>query len=381
MYPVQSNLSTISSRILGLLRSIAFALFSHVLISSVFFSTATNAFAASAEDLTFSLINDDTEYAVTGFGPETTGTLVIPSTYNGKPVTKIGLEAFSNCYDLLHVEIPEGVTVIDHLAFYQCYDLISVSIPEGVTSIGAKAFQSCINLTDMTIPSSVRTIGYNAFIACEKLESVVIPEGVDSILFSTFRLCYALKSVTLPSTLRFIGSEAFDECYALSSITIPAGVTLMQDEVFEGCSSLASVTFRGPVPNIWENAFKGIDSNAVFFIKSKYYDPNSLPSGISPNAVVLYEDPILEMSMDAQSQSLEFVLNDERIDESVVFEYREGMLGSWLPVASDAYEKSVDSQTGAVTISMQMESNADQDEGGGASLNRFYRVRQMLSPE
>ena len=88
-----------------------------------------------------------------------------------------------------------------------------------------------------------------------------------------------------------------------------------------------------------------------------------MPSEIPPDAVVLYEDPILDMSMDAQSQSLQFVLNDERMDESVVFEYRTGMSGAWLPVASGAYTKSVDSQTGAVTFSMQMETDADPDVG------------------
>ena len=53
--------------------------------------------ASSVTDLTFTLINGDTEYSVSDCLTSASGSLEIPSTNNGLPVTSIGGQAFSNC--------------------------------------------------------------------------------------------------------------------------------------------------------------------------------------------------------------------------------------------------------------------------------------------
>ena len=45
------------------------------------------------------------------------GALVIPDTYGGKPVVKIGNEAFRDCSGLTSVTIPDAVTTIGDGAF------------------------------------------------------------------------------------------------------------------------------------------------------------------------------------------------------------------------------------------------------------------------
>ena len=93
-----------------------------------------------SEGLTYRLSDDGRSYEVTGIGECTDTELVIPSEYNGLPVTGIGGFAFSGCSGLTSVAISDSVTSIGNYAFRYCSDLTSVTIGNGVTSIGSDAF-------------------------------------------------------------------------------------------------------------------------------------------------------------------------------------------------------------------------------------------------
>ena len=59
-----------------------------------------------------------------------------------------------------------SVTSIGDNAFTSCYALSSVTIPNSVKSLGNSAFDGCTGLTSVTIPNSVTNIGDNAFAYC-----------------------------------------------------------------------------------------------------------------------------------------------------------------------------------------------------------------------
>ncbi len=77
----------------------------------------------------------------------------ISGEYQIKRGTKIiAIAAFSECYELTHIKIPNSITSIASSAFSGCYNLVSATIPKSVTSIGdyaffANGFLSTVNYT------------------------------------------------------------------------------------------------------------------------------------------------------------------------------------------------------------------------------------------
>ncbi len=66
--------------------------------------------------------------------------------------------------------IEDGVETIGEFAFSDCLNLLSVNLPNTITIIPAEAFSCCENLTSITIPKSVKEIKEYAFSDCPKLK-------------------------------------------------------------------------------------------------------------------------------------------------------------------------------------------------------------------
>ena len=99
--------------------------------------------------------NEGGEITITGSNPRATGTLLIPATINGLPVTSIGFGAFLGCTQLTSVLLPASVESISDWAFKGASGLTNVTIPSSVTNIGAYAFEGCSGLANViATPSS-----------------------------------------------------------------------------------------------------------------------------------------------------------------------------------------------------------------------------------
>ena len=194
--------------------------------------------------------------------------ITIPNT-----VKNICSSAFSNCSGLTSISIPNSVTIIDAHSFYGCSGLTSVTIPNSVTSIGDGAFYNCSGLTSVTIPNSVTSIGSSAFYGCSGLTSVSIPNSVTSIGGSAFENCSGLTSVTIPNSVTSIGDYAFQNCSELTSVTIPSSVTSIRNGTFKGCNSMTSITIPSSVTNIGNGAFSNCSG-----LTNIYANPTTPPT-------------------------------------------------------------------------------------------------------
>jgi hypothetical protein len=96
--------------------------------------------------LTLALSSDKTRYYVADIGSCTDTDIVIPSTYEGKPVAGIGEWAFGNCSQITSIIIPESVTDIGYEAFFGCSSLTIVTLHNTVANLNYSAFSGCNSL-------------------------------------------------------------------------------------------------------------------------------------------------------------------------------------------------------------------------------------------
>ena len=123
---------------------------------------------------------------------------------NFLPVTGIGDGAFSNCFNLTSVTIPDSITNIVSGAFFGCSNLTSITIPDSVTSIGSYIFSSCLRLTTVTIGNGVTHIGTFPFISCPGLLNAYFKGDapIDNDIFPVFSGFGHLPTVYyLPGTI------------------------------------------------------------------------------------------------------------------------------------------------------------------------------------
>jgi hypothetical protein len=252
---------------------------------------------------------------ITDYPTDAVGDVAIPATINGKPVTKIGDNAFSFCTGLTSVSIPTSVTSIENFAFSNCAELTSISIPASVTSIGYGAFSGCAGLVSFsvdaanpnysssdgvffnklqtsliqypggksgpyTIPSSVTTIGSNAFSGCTGLTSVEIPAGVTSIVSYAFNGCTGLVAFSVDAAnpnYSSLDGVLFDQLQTSlikypagksGAYTIPSSVTTIEYGAFSGCARLTSISIPSSVTTIGVQAFSDCTGLASVSIPS-----------------------------------------------------------------------------------------------------------------
>ena len=226
------------------------------------------------------------------------GSINIPATIGGYPVTSIGDDAFWLCTTITEIIIPNSVRYIGEHAFSNCHSLIEITIPNSVTSIEYAAFAGCYKLKNLTIPNSVTSIGEGVFSNCESLTSITIPNSVTCIEKNVFNGCSGLIEITIPNSVTSIGNSSFSGCDSLTSITIPNSVTSIGECAFLSCDSLTSITIPDSVTSIGQAAFQKCGSLTEITIPNSvkrigyatFYECSSLTDITIPNSVKSIED-------------------------------------------------------------------------------------------
>ena len=237
------------------------------------FVMPTEAEAADVNDLRFTLNDTNDSYTLSRCDQGASGELVIPDTYNGLPVTKIGGYAFVRCINLTSVTIPNSVTTIGTHAFEHCTNLVSITLPDSVTDIHYEAFYE-YSVKELIIAEGSTNISSEIVICKDTLEKVVIPASVTSIARSAFINCNSLTGVyiadleawcnidfnSLHSSPTMYAQKLYLNDQLVTNLIIPDDITSVSDYAFMGCDSITSIAIPENITSIGSYAFSGCNN-------------------------------------------------------------------------------------------------------------------------
>ena len=197
-------------------------------------------------------------------------------------LTSIGEGAFSGCWRLTEIVLPEGLTILDPRAFANCTRLERITCGGRLDVIPADCFRNCSQLKDIKLPERLKRIEEYAFYGCRDLMSISLPNTIEFVGYGAFMDCYPRESmgpdgvvasggciltadkynisfytnhVDVPESIRHISGGAFSNCIRLVSIRISGNVELIDRGTFANCPNLKTVELGEGIASIGSQSF------------------------------------------------------------------------------------------------------------------------------
>ncbi|MGI5881369.1 MAG: leucine-rich repeat domain-containing protein [Syntrophomonadaceae bacterium] len=209
---------------------------------------------------------------------------IIPKKILGRPVTKIGTEAFAGLKRLRRVEMPHTITTIDDRAFYNCPNLSSFEFSSAIDNIGVDAFTNTKFFNEFD--DGFLYVGHTLYAYKGVLPNgtALIPFGekdhpeysaypnvlefdeeVESLAPGLFKNQPGLVSVYLPDAITVVAREVFANNNNLAKIVFGDNVCEIAAKAFYQTPKLTEVTIPNTVTSIGEQAFmfSGITGEVV----------------------------------------------------------------------------------------------------------------------
>ena len=295
-------------------------------------------------------------YTLQGRGECKDTSVIVPSTYDGLPVTAIANSAFQGDTILVNIIVGEHVNSIGDAAFYSCTSLKSIDLPKAVTKTANNAFYNCsllenvyfhgvlvdwLNidhaneysnpttnntnlyidgklLVDLYIPEGEIQVKQYAFVGCDSLKSLAMADTVNSIHVGAFKRALGLEKVEIGSSVLNIGEYAFAGCATLKDLTLGENLMEIGQYSFQNCVSLVDLVIPDNVMAIKANAFNGcsILTNCTLGASLTAIESNAFYNCISLRTIYI-NDAMQTFGADAfyNCFTLEHVYYDGTVDE------------------------------------------------------------------
>lgn len=133
---------------------------------------------------------------------------------DGGAITRIGNYLLGSFENLKDVKLPNGLLEIGEGAFFDCNNLMNIDLPEKVRLVERSAFSNT-GISAMNWPKNATSIPDGAFVYTN-LKEFTVPEGVTEINLQAFYGCTDLIKISIPRSVTYIGSDVFTNCRNLT---------------------------------------------------------------------------------------------------------------------------------------------------------------------
>lgn len=133
---------------------------------------------------------------------------------DGGAITRIGNYLLGSFENLKGVKLPNGLLEIGEGAFFDCNNLMNIDLPEKVRLVERSAFSNT-GISAMNWPKNATSIPDGAFVYTN-LKEFTVPEGVTEINLQAFYGCTDLIKISIPRSVTYIGSDVFANCRNLT---------------------------------------------------------------------------------------------------------------------------------------------------------------------
>ncbi len=213
--------------------------------------------------------------------------------------------AFSGCYDINKISIPDDIKAIKYKAFYDCLLLKEINIPTNCEVIGDYAFYNCLSIENIDLNDNVYYIGNYAFYGCNSIKEIRIPSNVTSIGEEAFYDLFELKDLYFDKPIEDWNKIIFNDYKSnpmafasnfyilddngnieyhnnkyslLTKLTIPNSINKIGDYQYYGFNNLKELNLYENINSIGVDAFKDcpIEKAEIPSIASTYISNNKL---------------------------------------------------------------------------------------------------------
>ncbi len=243
-------------------------------------TTYTAIYAESLYD--YQLNDEGTGYIIKTFvNKNYEGDLVIPSSFNGLPVTELSTQLFRNTSKLGTVTIPNSVTTLGNELFDRS-GVKKVIFGNGATEISAYCCNYCSQLTEIVLPEGITKINSNAFYRTGLSGLLYLPDSVESV--NSYAFAYTnIEVVRFGVNFASLDYTAFSSCSKLYE-----GVNESTKVANQRIKNYMGVNVLAVVSSMDERGSVGVDEDGV-----KYYDNEALSMMVAIGYEGTSEDLVL----------------------------------------------------------------------------------------
>lgn len=201
------------------------------------------------------------------------GNITIPSsvTIDGKTYTvnEIGVRAFSSCYNLTGITMPNTIVRIDSNGINSCSKLTSLVVPPSVRVIESSGISSC-GLTKLTLSEGLDSIGYQGVALLNSLkDTLFLPASLRAMAPGAVGFSHKMTAYSIPDAnknFKTVDGVIFSKdgktlvafpCYkdCPDGYTLPSGVSRIEPYAMSNLDRLTKFTFSYTTCDVADHAF------------------------------------------------------------------------------------------------------------------------------